>query len=856
MKRLICILLIFILGTFGTSVYSEEFYTDDVFETYRQRTELCKALGILKDSDVKDLSEEVSVRCFVEITARAIGMEVPETDKKDEWHIRTAQSLSIFSADEPADLERMTKQAEAIRVFAGVLGYDEAVKAKGYVSVASDIGLLKGINASERYLLTYNAFMQLLDNAMEAKVMVRSYGTNGSTKTGGKWLWERFEVVKKSGVVTANNYSDLIKDTQTASGHIEIDRVDYSVYKDFPDFLGYSVVYYVNTDDEIIYLHKDSKNEVTTIKADDIVSYNNRIYRYDDNGKQKSKSLPSDCYIIYNMRTVSKPTQAMFTPEEGYIEIIDNNDDGAADVLKITSYEVIEIYNIDYDNYLIYGEKDAKVPYNLENAIDGKRCIISDADGQKAEFNLLKKGDVIAVYVSGNSEAVKIDCIAKYVNGNVTALNTGDGDTLSIGDTEYKASDKIFESDNVALNKKLKFYLYDDKIVYAKSLTASGKIGYLIETAIKENSKDVFKGTMQMRILDEEGNVGIFDLTDNAKIDNIKVKTAEQGMSLLKKENGDTAQVIEYSVNADGKVYELNTPYNNKGANDAETVIAAKPKNNESADSLRLIYPEALLRHQHMQKTFSGKFNYTNNTTIFRVPTEISDEDDDYSVTSYGFFSGWADYTVEAYSNTPGSLVADAMVVKLDVNNDPQEYGVISDITRELNEKGDPIICLNVISKSGKSVYWTEYEDYVAGVEKGDIIRFLSNVKSKLVKKVTVMFDASDKKLLSDINPTVDANLCAYGRRIIFGYVYEYDSGVASISTVNPAEYQIIPDSKIENHNIEAYKYCLTADSSKKETVKNASADEIKDYKHVGSECSVIALYTLDGSPGFCVIYK
>lgn len=858
MKRLICILLIFVMTiplSCSVSFAEDEFYTDRTFEVYKQRTELLTKLGILDESDVGDLSAEVSLKKFIEVCARIIGQTVPASDKNNEWHISVAESLGIQS-DYESDFDSKINTQVVVKTLIGLLGYGMLLESYDYISAANRIGLLDGVSVSAEYAVTNDVFMHLLDNALNVKVVKSDLSSNPTTKPGGKWLWERFKTEKKEGIVTAGIFSDLIKDSETAKGYIEIDRQKYKVYQDFPELLGYAVVYYLDDDGDIIYLHKDEINKVTRVNSDDIVSYESRSYEYDENGKDKTKSIPSDCYIIYNSRACAAPSADMMIPKNGYIEFIDNDGDGKCEVLNIVSYSVADIYNIDYDNYIIYSEKKMSERYDFKEAAETGRCFVTDSDGENIGFDYLKNGDVAAIYMSEKGEIANICLITETVLGKITAVSKSDGDSVYVDGTEYKVTDNVFKTDGFGVGKKFKFYIYDGKICYAKKLQTDNGTGYLIEAKLTDKKGDAFEKTVSVRLLDSDGNVGIYELDKNSKIDNVSFKDADKGLNLLKKQDGSFDQVVEYSLNAEGKVVNLNTPYNNKGALDITAIRSITPSNGEGADSLRLIYPETLLRHQHMQKTFGGKFNYSANTAIFRVPSEISSDDDDYTVTSYGIFSGWGDYTIEAYANTEGNLVADALVVKLNVENDALTYGVVSDVSVVMNDNEDSVNAVTIITNSGEQTYWTHNDDFTAGVEKGDVVKFLYNVNLKLVKKVSVIYDASERKLLSATNPTVDADLTGYGRRVILGYVYELDSGVALISTLDPSTTPDIPDSKLETHNFNQYGQCVMVEKGKKVTVRKANISEVRDYKHVGSECSFAALYTTDGTPGFMVIYK
>ncbi len=858
MKRIICILLIFIMTiplSFSVSFAEDEFYTDRTFEVYKQRTELLTALGILDESDIGDLSAEVSLKKFIEVCGRIIGQTVPDSDKNNAWHISVAESLGIESGYETG-FDSKINTPIVVKTLIGLLGYDMLLESYDYISAANRIGLLDGISVSDEYVITNDVLMHLLDNALNVKVIKSDLSSNSITKPGGKWLWERFKTEKKEGVVTAGIFSDLIKDSETAKGYVEIDRQKYKVYQDFPELLGFAVVYYVNDDGNIIYIHKDEINKVTRINSDELISYESRCYKYEESGKDKTKTLPSDCYIIYNSRACAAPGIDMMMPKNGYIEFIDNDGDGKCEVLNIVSYDIVEIYNADYDNYIIYSEKKMSERYDFKDAIETGKCSVISSDGESVGFDYLKSGDVAAIYISEKGEIANIRLITKTVLGKITAVSKTDGDSIYVDGAEHKATDNVFKTDGLGIGEKFKFYIYGGKVCYAKKLQTDNGIGYLIEAKLTDKKDDAFEKSVSVRLLDSDGNVGIYELDKNLKIDNVSVKDADKGLNLLKKQDGSFDQVVEYSLNAEGKVVNLNTPYNNKGALDITAIRSITPSNGEGADSLRLIYPETLLRHQHMQRTFGGKFNYLTSTAIFRVPSDISQEDDDYTVTSYGIFSGWGDYTIEAYANSDGNLVADALVVKLNVENDAPTYGVVSDVSVVMKDNEDSVNAVTIITNSGEQAYWTHNDEYVSGVEKGDVVKFLCNVNLKLVKKISVIYDASESKLLSPTNPTADAALTGYGRRVILGYVYEIDSGVALISTLDPSKSTDIPDSKTETHNINQYSQCIMVEKAKKIIVRKADISEIRDYKHVGSECSFAALYTTDGTPGFMVIYK
>ena len=142
--------------------------------------------------------------------------------------------------------------------------------------------------------------------------------------------------------------------------------------------------------DDYLYINCDDYNNTALINAEDIISFYNLTYEYNENGKTKTKKMSSDASFIYNGRPIADNGTALYTPENGYLVLIDNNQNGAYDIAVINACADLVVGDVDIENKTIY---DA---YKMGESVcfdrdDDVSVGLKDSAGKNLYFGMVKK---------------------------------------------------------------------------------------------------------------------------------------------------------------------------------------------------------------------------------------------------------------------------------------------------------------------------------------------------------------------------------------------------------------------------------------------------------------------------------
>lgn len=150
---------------------------------------------------------------------------------------------------------------EALYAFLDMTGFTRIAEMDGnkmetYINVANKNNFLDGINVSEaQKKLTAKTFFDLAHNVLFKVPLVR---TNDGGKTyyldkSRYFMNELLGYKKVTGVVKANSYTSLNTLDSAGEGKIKIDEecYDADMVADFDDYLGFSVIAYINRDKDV-----------------------------------------------------------------------------------------------------------------------------------------------------------------------------------------------------------------------------------------------------------------------------------------------------------------------------------------------------------------------------------------------------------------------------------------------------------------------------------------------------------------------------------------------------------------------------------------------------------------------------
>lgn len=584
MKRLVALFVVLAtlasLCTFSLNVSAEDVTEAPVYDITEEEyilVEKLEAMGLIKNeydpTTAATRRQMANIICsFMNLSVDGSGAtKTPFRDVKvddvDFAAIKALYDLGVVTGDDQLAFhpDRSVTYDEALVFIINAIGYKEYAQRDGgyptgYHRVAIQQRMLKGLSMkSGKDSVKVIDVYRMLEAAMNSATIEYTYYGDDSvsyrfsdTET---YLSDRFGIKEYQGRVTGNEFTrkNNPSDTSLTDEQIQIYDGEGNKVYDTPGyiyeyFLGYTVDYYVRVDSataELIYIEEaEGKNEVVRIDSEDI-SYGSisgdRIYYKDENNAKKDRyvDLAGGYDVVYNKQYYRGflNLENLLKEDEfkgkGYIEVLDNNGDGAYDVLFV--YE--------YDNYVVksldsYGEKfidelrtkDGHTEEVSLDSFDGEVTIKATGDNKKKTFADIAIGDVLSIFASKGSNPVQFVYISQNVlDGKITGYDSELG--WEIDKKYYEvAADVKHELENPEPPKEpvLKvglsgcFYLdMNNKIVkYGYSLESDKyAVGVLQGVHAKTTG---FSPEAKVRIFARNGKFYEYNIADNFRLNNVR----------------------------------------------------------------------------------------------------------------------------------------------------------------------------------------------------------------------------------------------------------------------------------------------------------------------------------------------
>ena len=521
-------------------------------------------------------------------------------------------------------------------------------------------------------------------------------------------------------------------------------------------------------------------------------------------------------------------------------------------------------------------------------------------DGKSTDISSIKAGDVLTVYRSADGKTLKIDAYSKNVKGEVASFDVNKKE-ITIGEQTYKIDVDYFAAhtdkyryteggtsydNNVYIGKRVVAYpTADGKIAYMEYTSSSLETGYLIDAKIFTQS--MLNPTLGFKIFTTNGKIENFSAAgDKIVIDNERV-SRERAIEMLSKGTGEVmSQLVRYSLDADGNVTEIDTPYNNEPLSSNSTPLLERRSGTEETDGgFRITYSSYLGTNSETQlfkdssvATFGRQIKVTLsvNCAAFTVPSNPKEADEGYFAyytRPKDYYKSDSYYKVESYQFDDSSFSAD-VVLTIDESGaqsssiQQQNVRVITKMTTVAGDRGD-VKKLEVTGNNYTSgtIYATEDKfwknvkpsdpddknTYELG--EGDIIWYDLNNKNEITN-IYIVYDASE----SDPDKAFKASSRADMRRqhgdiytyprMILHDVYEIKGKTAKVTTENLHTYT--GDASILQYDLEdlsIYGDTIIHIDKTGPRIKvtssgnyqgSTSIDDIKDYVTYGNHCSRI----------------
>lgn len=582
---------------------------------------------------------------------------------------------------------------QAIKLIGCISGYK--LKAEqlgggyaGYITWAKQNGLLRGIDVASDFTraelasLIYNSF-----DVHPAKSNV--FGSGFTFSESEQTLIESFFGLEKGkGVLTANSLTSLTEAKSEKDERISIDGTEYNKGVSISDdLLGQKVEYIAEKNDglpnKIIFVFPSSKNSIRTVNDRDIATMSN-VYRFeyfDVNGKKQKISINENADFIYNgiADDMFKPTDYNMT--DGYVELIDNNDDGVCEVIKVYSYTAFAVKSINKRDFSI-------------DDLDGNRYLFDEdsitaeyeKDGDVSGFSAIRPKDVLSVFYSKGKKNALIKISRESDTAVVDSINQSKRKIVAER-VEYELCGGF--SEELKVGGKYKFYLDYRGRIACIDINIAGNENYAYLMAVGE-PKNELSDEVRVKLLLESGKLKIFELNKKVKIysktlpngsQTVKAATLLSNSLLRNTENKTVKQLVKYKLGNSGKITEL---YFAEDKTDQEYIYDNK--------DFSLNFTGTRVNYRTTPKMFGSKYLVNPNTVVFVVPktNNTQADEDDYYVSTISIFINDGKYDISLYDCNKTKNASVVVVESNDVLSYKDGF-VYKETITELDEDGNAV---------------------------------------------------------------------------------------------------------------------------------------------------------------------
>ncbi len=735
---------------FLSAAHVLENYTRDDSEKSISRIEFAKLLARIVYPDNNYYWQEE--RAYEDVAAEYKAIVSALAEQK----IMLGYDEATFAPEQPITYN------EALKALVSMVGYDYNAESSGgypngYVSCASDIGILKGMSDRSNHELTLGEIALLIKNALKVDIMTMNIDGSGasySTEKGENLLKTKLGMYEGEGILKANEFSDIYGDKFAGKNSVVIGDYSYEISdKSFEKYLGHKIEFYYTADDKDSADRKlvsvsDAKNvETLSIKSNEITDFADRAYSYTLDGETRDRraKISDDALVLYNYRVPkTKSGEDLYLPQEGKIDMVDNDGDGKYDVVFVWDYETYVVNSVSAESYMIddYYGKPA-----LDLDPDETDYIITK-NGEEIGLDKLEKWNVLSVARSEDDDPYITIAVS---DTRVTASAGFSDDEVTLDGKEYKLSSAFTQArkSGETLDWYLDFLGY--VVVYDKNSTSDYIhhgiiVGYRIEDDAPELPPD-------LKIFNEDGVMTWYKTNKKIKLDGVSgLKSSElfdrESPNVLIDENGIIPQMIAYCLNNNGEINYIDTVEKGVGEDD-ETLNQSDFKPTRSG------WQYMLLGH-----TWSDEIALALNTVIFRTPSDSTGNilrgaqyDKYYEIRPFNvwmnpFYDHYDIYPVRFF-NINKSQVSDLMIWYVPVDGSDAEFTrglfMVKSVDSALNDENEEVVRLNgwMRGEEKSVILETGREALVDGLKAGQIIQYALN-KSDEVMAITKILDPSE----------------------------------------------------------------------------------------------------------------
>ena len=754
----------------------------------------------------------------------------------DRWHwaagyIEWLYNSRVYAGDGSGAFEpdRTVMLSDACSVALNLLGYkymlDNVNPDADVIGSAAKFNLIPRNVGKVEHEITYGEFASIFYNLFFTEIMEPTFSAERGYKTGGEFIGEVLGIQYSKGILTgANGYS--LDNNVCGINEAIINNCTFKIKfdADYSQYLGYSVKYYFDrNEDELIAVVPMTNNEII-INSRDIVDYGNCTYKYEIGEKIKQAKHTDPVLLLYNGKITAN--RNAFTPAYGRVRLIDNDNDGNFEV--VISEDAFNIVLEKVSGDIIFGKNADGT--GKKYAIDLSLFSLTEFVGNDVPVNELKEGTVITAVISEDGMYGRFYISEKKTSGNLEVI---DGDKYTVSGTEYFVADNIFDPQIVSLGCAVSIFFdaYGNIAAITVDNEEKYSFGYLV--SVKEDRRE---DRLVLKVLTENGLSKLYT-HKKLTIDDAKVSSASAALAVL---TSHTDELIRYRLFG-GELRFIDTMVTIAGFTQA-----SMPSGTNSLRRIakgKMLYksnPQLFKCYETTMPTYS-EFAVNDNTKVFFVPAGNSDDDKDIYVGDISSLYDDLEARVEGYVTGKSTFVAEAVVVRYNMNVlIATPFTIVEKITTGLSYDGEVVNIIHGLS-GGKSTDLIVTDETLltrdGNIDKGSIIRCRTDKNGEVKDITNICSTDGSGKLNNSLHEYNQGS--GSGRfsnvRAVLGYIYDYEGTVARFTFKDAAQQDEIFN--LKNCNFYVY-------NDGQVRLKNGTIDDIYDYSHYGTRHDEVIICT------------
>lgn len=655
----------------------------------------------------------------------------------------------------------------------------------GYLSLASRVGLLKGISARE--FISRGEFARLIYNMIHAEYL-RSTGVVGEDleyTTDRGILKQTLGIYSSRGVVMANYLTSLYSATPgLAVDEVVIHDVTYLVGEtDATAMIGMKCDFYYTEENgmrTLVAIIPSNSTEVMEIADDgngNILNVSSDGIEYLENNREQRIDFSNTTNFIYNGVVTGAGTDGTFSYHDfrGKIRLIDNGE--GWETVIIEHPQNIIVSTVDSVNEKIVDRLTGE-SFDID---ESNNVVLIHKEGKTVKFKKLTFDDVLLAYISRNANGKKFIRI-DVTNESLTAAVTESGDDYVILDNgkSYKLAKEYSPTLRPGMYGVFRLNVKGEIISFRAGTEKGWEFGMFLDV----DADTGLNSRVEVKIFNAASTVAVYPCADDAIIDGLKFDTAAEAVNGKNTYSGLRTIIprsaVRYSLNEEGEIVKLDTALSGSGnINDTMRRLGG-------GASYCYDYENGLIFR-------SGEGMYSMSAVDSVIVALGTSDDEDYwkigNPKSILKYPEWIYDNIEIYSSKGLAYEADFCVISglVDYDTEGNSYMVFDRMSRAVSPKNEDVYKVYGYTNLGERTYYLRANDMTDSneigkvfktVRKGDVLTVRTNNRNE-IDRVTYLarYDLSS---LPDgmTQPTLTANTMTSGgnlmeERFVFGRVIE-----------------------------------------------------------------------------------